>query len=41
MPAEVRDDPLGISCVFSDGRRADITLGDAGSANSMFSAFGL
>ena len=29
MPAEVLDDPLGISCVFSDGRRAVITLGYA------------
>ena len=24
MPAEVLDDPLGISCVFSDGRRATV-----------------
>ena len=25
MPAEVLDEPLGISCVFSDGRRATVT----------------
>lgn len=31
MPAEVLDSPLGISCVFSDGRRADVTLGEASS----------
>ena len=29
MPAEVRNDPPGISCVFSDGRRATVTLVDA------------
>src|SRR5271154_1459514 len=28
MPAEVLNDPLGISCVFSDGRRATVALGD-------------
>ena len=27
MPAEVLDDPLGISCVFSDGRWATVTPG--------------
>ena len=27
MPAEVLDGPLGISCVFSDGRRAVVTPG--------------
>jgi len=27
MPAEVLDDPLAISCVFSDGRRAVVTPG--------------
>jgi hypothetical protein len=27
MPAEVLDDPLAISCVFSDGRRAMVTPG--------------
>jgi hypothetical protein len=27
MPAEVLDDPLGISCVFSDGRRVTVTPG--------------
>jgi hypothetical protein len=32
MPAEVLDDPLGISCVFSDGRRATVTLGDIAGA---------
>jgi hypothetical protein len=31
MPAEVRNDPPGISCVFSDGRRATVTFGDAAS----------
>jgi hypothetical protein len=28
MPARVLDDPLGIACVFSDGRRASHTLGE-------------
>ena len=28
MPAEVLDDPLGISCVFSNGSRVTVTLGD-------------
>ena len=28
MPAEVLDDPLGISCVFSNGSRLTVTLGD-------------
>src|SRR5208337_802200 len=32
MPAEVLDDPLGMSCVFSDGRRAVVTLGEIASA---------
>ena len=32
MPAEVIDDPPGISCVFSDGRRAEVTLGKVASA---------
>ena len=32
MPAEVLDAPLGISCVFSDGRRAVVTLGEVASA---------
>ena len=32
MPAEVLDDPLGISCVFSDGRRAIVTPGGLASA---------
>jgi hypothetical protein len=31
MPAEVLNDPPGISCVFSDGRRAAVTVGDAAS----------
>jgi hypothetical protein len=31
MPAEVTCDPPGISCVFSDGRRVTVTLGDAAS----------
>jgi len=31
MPAEVRNDLPGISCVFSDGRRATVILGDAAS----------
>ena len=26
MPAALRDDPLGIACVFSDGAAADFTL---------------
>jgi hypothetical protein len=33
MPAEVLDDPLGISCVFSDGRRAVVALGEVASAH--------
>jgi len=28
MPAEVLDEPLGISCVFSNGSRSQVTLGD-------------
>jgi hypothetical protein len=32
MPAEVLNDPLGISCVFSDGRRATVALGDIAGA---------
>ena len=32
MPAEVLDEPLGISCVFSDGRRAVVTLSEVASA---------
>ena len=32
MPAEVLDEPLGISCVFSDGSRSQVTLGDTASA---------
>jgi hypothetical protein len=32
MPAEVLDEPLGISCVFSDGRRAVVTLGEIAGA---------
>jgi hypothetical protein len=32
MPARVRDDPLGIAGVFSDGRRADLQLGAVANA---------
>ena len=32
MPAEVLDEPLGISCVFSDGSRSQVTLGDSANA---------
>ena len=32
MPAEVLDEPLGISCVFSNGSRSQATLGDAANA---------
>lgn len=28
MPATVRENPLGISCVVSDGRRGEFTIGD-------------
>src|SRR5580693_9679055 len=31
MPAEVLNDPPGISCVFSDGRRGTVLLGGAAS----------
>ena len=31
MPAEVLNDPPGISCVFSDGRQAKVLLGDTAS----------
>src|SRR3974390_496222 len=32
MPAEVLDEPLGISCVFSNGSRSQVSLGDAANA---------
>lgn len=28
MPTRVTDDPLGLTCVFSDGRRAQFDLSD-------------
>jgi hypothetical protein len=31
MPARLLDDPLGIACVFSDGRRCRRTLGETAS----------